>query len=62
MQAGLEWFAAPDAAAAEARVLKLTISALEATGLTKFRVTLRHPGSSQPSLKINICPSAGATV
>ena len=44
MQAGLEWFAAPDAAAAEARVLKLTISALEATGLTKFRVTLGDLG------------------
>ena len=44
LQAGLEWFAAPDAAAAEARVLKLTISALEATGLTKFRVTLGDLG------------------
>ena len=43
-QAGLEWFAAPDAAAAEARILKLTISALEATGLTKFRVTLGDLG------------------
>ena len=44
LQAGLEWFAAPDAAAAEARVLKLAISALEATGLTKFRVTLGDLG------------------
>jgi ATP phosphoribosyltransferase regulatory subunit len=44
LQAGLEWFAASDAAAAEARVLKLAISALEATGLTKFRVTLGDLG------------------
>ena len=44
LQAGLEWFAAPDAAAAEARVLKLAISALEAAGLTKFRVTLGDLG------------------
>jgi ATP phosphoribosyltransferase regulatory subunit len=43
-QAGLEWFAAPDPAAAEARILKLTISALEATGLSKFRVTLGDLG------------------
>lgn len=43
-QAGLEWFGAPDAAAAEARILKLTISALEATGLTKFRVILGDLG------------------
>ena len=44
LQAGLEWFAAPDAAAAEARVLKLAIGALEAAGLTKFRVTLGDLG------------------
>src|SRR6185436_820727 len=44
LQAGLEWFAASDAVAAEARVLKLAISALEATGLTKFRVTLGDLG------------------
>jgi ATP phosphoribosyltransferase regulatory subunit len=44
LQAGLEWFAASDAAAAEARVLKLAIGALEATGLTKFRVTLGDLG------------------
>ena len=43
-QAGLEWFAASNPAAAEARILKLTISALEATGLTKFRVTLGDLG------------------
>ncbi len=43
-QAGLEWFGASDAAAAEARILKLTISALEATGLAKFRVTLGDLG------------------
>ena len=44
IQAGLEWYAAPDAAAAEARILKLAISALEAAGLTKFRVTLGDLG------------------
>ncbi len=43
-QAGLEWFAAHDAAAAEARILKLTISALEAAGLAKYRVTLGDLG------------------
>ncbi len=43
-QAGLEWFAAPDAVAAEARILKLTIQALEAAGLAKFRVTLGDLG------------------
>ena len=44
VQAGLEWFASPSALAAEARILKLTISALEAAGLTKFRVTLGDLG------------------
>ena len=43
-QAGLEWFGANDAAAAEARVLKLTISALEAAGLAKLRVTFGDLG------------------
>ena len=43
-QAGLEWFAAPDAIAAEARILKLTISALEAAGLSRFKVTLGDLG------------------
>ncbi|MBC8036562.1 MAG: ATP phosphoribosyltransferase regulatory subunit, partial [Rhizobiales bacterium] len=43
-QAGLEWFASADAVAAEARILKLTIAALEAAGLTKFRVTLGDLG------------------
>lgn len=43
-QAGLEWFASPDAIAAEARILKLTIGALEAAGLSKFRVTLGDLG------------------
>lgn len=43
-QAGLEWFASPDPVAAEARVLKLTIAALEAAGLTRFRVTLGDLG------------------
>jgi ATP phosphoribosyltransferase regulatory subunit len=43
-QAGLEWFAASDPVAAEARILKLTIQALEAAGLGKFRVILGDLG------------------
>ncbi len=43
-QAGLEWFGAENAAAAEARVLKLTISALEVAGLQKYRVTFGDLG------------------
>jgi ATP phosphoribosyltransferase regulatory subunit len=39
-QAGIEWLAAPDAVAAEARVLKLATSAIEAAGLTRYRVKL----------------------
>jgi ATP phosphoribosyltransferase regulatory subunit len=40
VQAGIEWFAAPDAEAAEARILKLALSSLEAAGLTRSRVVL----------------------
>jgi ATP phosphoribosyltransferase regulatory subunit len=43
-QAGLEWFGAGEPIAAEARVLKLTISALEAAGLTRYRVTFGDLG------------------
>ncbi len=43
-QVGLEWFAAPDAELAEARVLKLAIAALEAAGLSKLKVTLGDLG------------------
>ena len=43
-QAGLEWFGAPEPRAAEARVLKLTISALEAAGLSRYRVTFGDLG------------------
>lgn len=43
-QAGLEWFGAPQAIAAEARVLKLTISALEAAGLSRYRVSFGDLG------------------
>ena len=43
-QAGLEWFGAAAGIAAEARVLKLTISALEAAGLARFRVTFGDLG------------------
>ena len=43
-QAGIEWFGAADHPAAEARVLKLTISALEAAGLSRFRVSFGDLG------------------
>jgi len=43
-QAGLEWFGAAKPVAAEARVLKLTISALEAAGLSRYRVTFGDLG------------------
>jgi ATP phosphoribosyltransferase regulatory subunit len=37
-QAGIEWFGGKDSVVEEARVLKLAISALDATGLTKMKV------------------------
>jgi ATP phosphoribosyltransferase regulatory subunit len=43
-QAGLEWFGATDAITAEARVLKLAISALEAAGASALKVTLGDIG------------------
>jgi len=43
-QAGLEWFGAAEPIAAEARVLKLTISALEAAGLPRYRVSFGDIG------------------
>ena len=43
-QAGLEWFGASEPVAAEARVLKLTISALEAAGLSRYRVSFGDLG------------------
>jgi ATP phosphoribosyltransferase regulatory subunit len=43
-QAGLEWFSAREPIAAEARILKLTISALEAAGLAKMTVTIGDLG------------------
>jgi ATP phosphoribosyltransferase regulatory subunit len=49
-QAGIEWFAAKDAEAAEARVLKLTLSALEAAGVVGARVTLGDLGLFQALL------------
>lgn len=42
-QAGLEWFGAADISA-EARILKLAISALEAAGATSLKVTLGDVG------------------
>ena len=43
-QAGLEWFGAADPVAAEARVLKLTLSALEVAGASGLKVTLGDLG------------------
>lgn len=43
-QAGLEWFGAPEPIAAESRVLKLAISALEAAGLSRYRVSFGDLG------------------
>ena len=43
-QAGLEWFGAADPIAADARMLKLCISALEAAGATGLKVTLGDVG------------------
>jgi ATP phosphoribosyltransferase regulatory subunit len=43
-QAGVEWYAGDNPIASEARVLKLTISALEAAGLAKYRVTFGDLG------------------
>ena len=43
-QAGLEWFGGADPVAAEARVIKLTLSALEAAGLSKLKVTIGDLG------------------
>jgi ATP phosphoribosyltransferase regulatory subunit len=43
-QAGVEWFGGGDAVAEEARILKLTLSALEAAGLSKLKVTLGDMG------------------
>ena len=56
-QAGLEWFAAPSAVAAEARILKLTIGALEAAGLTKFHVTLGDLGLFSALLEDTAMPA-----
>jgi len=56
-QAGLEWFAASDAVAAEARILKLTIGALEAAGLTKFHVTLGDLGLFSALLEDTAMPA-----
>ena len=43
-QAGIEWFGGIDAVADEARVIKLAISALEATGLSKLKTTVGDLG------------------
>ncbi len=43
-QAGLEWFGASEPIAAEARVLKLAISALEAAGASALKATLGDIG------------------
>jgi ATP phosphoribosyltransferase regulatory subunit len=43
-QAGLEWFGGTDPVTAEARVIKLTLGALEAAGLSQLKVTLGDLG------------------
>ena len=43
-QAGIEWYGGDDAIESEARVIKLAISALEAAGLSKLKVTLGDLG------------------
>jgi ATP phosphoribosyltransferase regulatory subunit len=43
-QAGLEWFGSGEPIVPEARVLKLTISALEAAGLSRYRVSFGDLG------------------
>lgn len=56
-QAGLEWFGAADRIAVEARVLKLTISALEAAGLQRYRVTFGDVGVFSALLEDTAMPS-----
>jgi ATP phosphoribosyltransferase regulatory subunit len=43
-QAGIEWYGGDQPVEAEARIVKLAISALEAAGLTKLKVTLGDLG------------------
>jgi ATP phosphoribosyltransferase regulatory subunit len=43
-QAGIEWYGGDNAIESEARIVKLTISALEAAGLSKLKVTLGDLG------------------
>ncbi len=43
-QAGVEWFGDSNPVEAEARIIKLTMSALEAAGLSKLKVTLGDLG------------------
>jgi ATP phosphoribosyltransferase regulatory subunit len=43
-QAGIEWYGGDNAIESEARIIKLTISALEAAGLSKLKVTLGDLG------------------
>jgi ATP phosphoribosyltransferase regulatory subunit len=43
-QAGIEWFGGSNAIEEEARILKLAISALEAAGLTRLKVTIGDLG------------------
>jgi ATP phosphoribosyltransferase regulatory subunit len=43
-QAGIEWFGDENPVAAEARVMKLTIAALEAAGLSRLKVTMGDLG------------------
>lgn len=56
-QAGLEWFAAADPIIADARILKLTISALEAAGLSRMTVTVGDIGLFSALLDDTAMPS-----
>lgn len=56
-QAGLEWFGAYEPILAEARVLKLTISALEAAGLSRYRVSFGDLGLFSALLEDTEMPS-----
>jgi ATP phosphoribosyltransferase regulatory subunit len=56
-QAGIEWYSSPDKEAAEARVLKLTLSALETAGVTRPQVTLGDLGLFHALLEDMAMPS-----
>jgi ATP phosphoribosyltransferase regulatory subunit len=56
-QAGIEWFGGGNPIEEEARILKLAISALEAAGLTRLKVTLGDLGLFNGLLEDTAMPS-----